>query len=307
MDSDAPGGRADDSPSPTVTDGSTEPNTAQSSDSPSAGDVDTASGPAGDVDTASDATAVDPGDDAAPAVDWSRRLRHLGEVLVVLLGAYLFAGVVVSALDPVVGEIAVVAAADNGLRLVQTAVQFLAIAAVSLWYANVVAVDRLVRRALPSGRSLALIAGGTVLLVAANVGINQGLSALGFESGENAAVTAGAGDPTYLLAMVVVSILLVGPAEELLFRGAIQGRLRQSWGPWPAILGATVLFGAIHAPAVSGTTGAVVGYLVTAAILGLLLGYLYERTDNIVVPAAIHGGNNAVVFGLLYLGEIGVL
>ena len=245
--------------------------------------------------------------DTADSVDWVRRLRHLGEAIAVLLGAYLFAGVIVSALAPVLSGIDAVAAADNGLRLVQTALQFLAIAAVSLWYANVVAVERFIRRALPHRRALALIAGGTVVLVAANVGINQALSALGFESGENAAVTAGAGDPTYLLAMVAISILLVGPAEELLFRGAIQGRLRQSWGPWPAIFGATVLFGAIHAPAVSGTTGAVAGYLVTAAILGLLLGYCYERTDNIVVPAAIHGGNNAVVFGLLYLGEVGVL
>lgn len=266
--------------------------------------ADTSVGDDGDVATdGTDGDAVTDGDHGG---DWPRRLRHLGEAFAVLLGAYLFAVIAVRALDPALASVAP-AADGNGRRIGRTVVQFLAIVAVSLWYADVVDAERLIGRAVPTARSVALILGGTVLLVVANVGVNRLLSAVGFESGENAAVTAGAGDPTYLLAMAVLSILLVGPAEELLFRGAIQGRLRASWGVWPAILGATVLFGAIHAPAVTGTTGAVVGYLITAGVLGLLLGYLYERTDNIVVPAAVHGGNNAVIFGLLYLAEVGVV
>jgi len=76
---------------------------------------------------------------------------------------------------------------------------------------------------------------------------------------------------------------------------------------WPAILAATALFGLVHAPAVSGGRAAVASAVVTATILGVLLGYLYERTENVVVPAVVHGVNNAVIFAGLYLGEIGVL
>jgi len=44
-----------------------------------------------------------------------------------------------------------------------------------------------------------------------------------------------------------------------------------------------------------------------AGVLGILLGYLYVKTDNIVVPAVIHGSYNATLFAGLYLGEIGLL
>jgi len=239
--------------------------------------------------------------------DWALRVRHFGEVLLVMIGAYLVAGLTVGALTPALESVGLISADGNDARLARTTIQFLAIAVVSLWFADLVDTDRLIAWAVPTARVLGVIAAGTVALLATNIGVNQLITRLGFESGDNVAVTAGAGDPTYLLAMVFISVLLVGPAEELLFRGVIQGRLRESWGPWPAILGATALFGVIHAPAVTGGTGAVITYITTASILGVLLGYLYERTGNIVVPAAIHGANNAAVFGILYLGEIGVM
>ena len=272
------------------------------SEQPTDGSRDASAASSPDEAAAADASATT--DDGS---DWRLRLRHFGEVILVMIGAYLFAGVSVSALTPALETLGVISADGNDARLARTTIQFLAIGVVSLWFADVVDTDRLIPYFIPNARILGVIAGGTVALLTTNIGVNQLITRLGFESGENVAITAGAGDPGYLLAMVVISVLLVGPAEELLFRGAIQGRLRESWGPWPAILGATVLFGVIHAPAVSGGTGAVIAYIVTAAILGVLLGYLYERTGNIVVPAAIHGANNAAVFGLLYLGEVGVV
>ncbi len=241
--------------------------------------------------------------DSAPKT----QLRHLGEVLVVMVGAYLFAGVSVGALGPALVSLELVSADGNDLRLAQTVIQFVAIGVVALWYTSVIDTDRLIRWAQPTARGLALIGGGVIMLVATNIGINQLLSTLGFASGENVAVTAGVGDPNYYLVMVVISLVFVGPAEELLFRGVVQGRLRESWGVWPAIIGATVLFGVIHIPAVSGGTGAILSYVLTAAVLGLVLGYLYERTGNIVVPAVIHGANNAFVFGFLYLAEAGIV
>ncbi|TQQ81250.1 CPBP family intramembrane metalloprotease [Halonotius terrestris] len=246
------------------------------------------------------AEARDATDDRGP------QLGHLAEAVGVLLGAYLFASIAVTALDPAVSGLDVIPGTDNDTGILRTAIQFVGLIVVVIWYDRFVR-EGLLRAVVPDRRAAALIGGGIVTLVAANYGISGLFSRLGFDSGTNAAVAAGAGDPTYFLVMVLISILLVGPAEELLFRGAVQGRLRDSWGAWPSILAATVLFGAVHAPAVSGGRAAVLSAVVIATILGVLLGYLYERTDNIVVPAVVHGVNNAVIFGGLYLREIGVL
>jgi len=242
----------------------------------------------------------------ADATDRQTQLGHLAETLFVLFGSFLFAWAVVRAIEPAVGGLTVIPGTNADAQILQTVVQFVAIAAVVSWYNRVVR-EGLIRAVVPDRRATLLIVGGILTLVATNYGITAMFDRLGFESGTNAAVAAGAGDPTYFLAMTVVSVFFVGPAEELLFRGAIQGRLRDSWGVWPAIIGATLLFGSIHVLAVSGGRGAVASYVLTAAILGVLLGYLYERTDNIVVPAVVHGVNNAVIFAWLYLGEIGVV
>jgi len=54
-------------------------------------------------------------------------------------------------------------------------------------------------------------------------------------------------DPVvYYAAMIVVSLLIVGPAEELLLRGVVQGGLRRSFDAAPAILIAALIFGALH-------------------------------------------------------------
>ena len=234
------------------------------------------------------------------------RIQHIGEAILVIVGAYLCASIAVTVLDPVltalVGDLA-----SNAVRVGRTVVQFAAMIAVVVGYGRLIDTERLIRAVVPSPRGVGLIVGGTVVLLVGNELVNELLQAAGYSPGANQAVLAGVGDPLYYLAMAVVSLLFVGPAEELLFRGAVQGRLRESWGAWPAILAATVLFGLIHIPAVSGGFGAQLSYALLAGVLGIVLGYLYEYADNIVVPAVTHGCYNAALFTLLYLGEIGAV
>jgi len=109
--------------------------------------------------------------------------------------------------------------------------------------------------------------------------------------------------PTLALALGVSSVLLIAPAEELLFRGAIQGLLKRAWGPWPAILAAGALFGSLHL--FGGASASTLAYVVIAFLLGSVLGVLYEYTENLVVPAAAHGLFNAVAFGIQYLSVTG--
>jgi membrane protease YdiL (CAAX protease family) len=153
---------------------------------------------------------------------------------------------------------------------------------------------------LPSGREALLIAGGVTTLLAAQFALLLGLAEIGIETGQNRAITADGRAPIYFLYMVPVSILVVGPAEELLFRGVVQGRVSQIAGPATGIGFASVLFGVIHYASVTGGLGGRVAYVAIAGLLGVLLGLLYERTGNVVVPALTHGLYNAVLFGIQY-------
>lgn len=111
-----------------------------------------------------------------------------------------------------------------------------------------------------------------------------------------------ASDPaTALLVLTVLSFLVIAPIEELLFRGVIQGRLREEYGPAKAIGGASAMFALMHLP---GLTGSLPGRLLTVAglfAISLVFGWLYERTETLVIPWVVHGLYNASLFGLLYV------
>lgn len=160
---------------------------------------------------------------------------------------------------------------------------------------------------MPEPRELALAGGSVLVLLVLQYSLLVGLSTFGVLPVENRAIDADAHAPAYFLAMVAVSILVVGPAEELLFRGAIQGLLKRAWGMWPALVAASLVFGLIHYNVGAGSVSARLAYVGIATLLGLLLGYLYEYSENLVVPALAHGGYNAVAFGFQYLESIGAL
>lgn len=114
------------------------------------------------------------------------------------------------------------------------------------------------------------------------------------------------GEPSAMAALAVLTVFVAAPAEEVLFRGAIQRRLRLSAGPWPSIAGASVLFLGIHLLNFSG--GSAAGLAVAfGTLLGvsLLLGYAYERSENLAVPILAHGAYNAIVAGVSVLALLG--
>jgi membrane protease YdiL (CAAX protease family) len=107
---------------------------------------------------------------------------------------------------------------------------------------------------------------------------------LGFER------TAGGPLPdAVMLSRVLILLVLVGPAEELVFRGAIQGSLGDRLGGWPAILIAATLFGFGHVSPWAVAPGDLL-WLVAQTGAGVVLGWVYHRTDNLVVTALTHGG-----------------
>ena len=110
-----------------------------------------------------------------------------------------------------------------------------------------------------------------------------------------------ASDPWVLLAFAALSVLVVAPAEELLFRGAVQGRLRRAFGPVAAVGGAGLLFAVLHVFNFGALNAGAAVALGVIFLAGALFGWAYERTGNLLVPMAIHGVYNAVLFGASYL------
>lgn len=123
----------------------------------------------------------------------------------------------------------------------------------------------------------------------------------GLNPGQNQLVRSVVDTPEALLVMIPVTIVLIGPGEELLFRGIIQGSLRERFGPVVAIGLASAIFASAH---FTSLTGPLDGRVITIALLfapTLVFATAYERTGNLVVPALIHGLYNATLFALQYL------
>jgi hypothetical protein len=127
------------------------------------------------------------------------------------------------------------------------------------------------------------------------------VSVLGVEAGSNQAAELGAENPEVLLLLIPASFLIIGPGEELLFRGVVQNRLRETFSAVPGIAIASAIFAAIHFVALSGGAGARLVSIVVLFFPSLVFGAVYEYTENLVVPALVHGAYNATLFTLLYV------
>lgn len=118
---------------------------------------------------------------------------------------------------------------------------------------------------------------------------------------QNRAAELGQQDPRVFLALLVLAVLVIGPGEELLFRGIIQSRLRETFSAPVGIGLATAIFAAAHVPALAGPTSGVALTVTLLFVPALVFAIVYEQTDNVVVPAVAHGAYNATLFGLAYV------
>jgi membrane protease YdiL (CAAX protease family) len=234
------------------------------------------------------------------------RARDLLRSLLLIVGAFLCAIAVVGLGSNALVGAGVVARGTLEFRVVAAVLQFVGFGVGVAGYLFITRDWDLVRIRTPTLRAVGLIAAGVVALVIAQLVIARLLTVLGIQVAQNQVVATGQQDPRYFLYMIPVAILLVGPFEELVFRGGVQGILRRTWGPWVAIVVASVLFGLVHWVALTGGSGSRVPYVTVAATLGLVLGYLYERSRNLVVPAVVHGLYNTVLFGVQYLSATGM-
>lgn len=141
----------------------------------------------------------------------------------------------------------------------------------------------------------------TFLLLAVNVIFGLVLTYLNLELAENAITQVSEISPVYLLYLIPIMLLVVGPMEELLFRGVLQGVLRKSYGLKISIIATSILFGLIHLPAVGGISQGGMLYVLTTIALSIILGYIYELKESLIIPMVAHGVYNSIlVVGLYY-------
>jgi uncharacterized protein len=130
--------------------------------------------------------------------------------------------------------------------------------------------------------------------------------------------------PWHLLAPVALTAFSVAIIEELFFRGAILGLLRQSFSPIPAAVLVSMLFSIVHflKPAPEQTNAVhwysgfqllprtfwqfsdpllVAGGFVTIGILGLILAHATIRTSSLWLAIGIHSG---LIFGKMGLNKL---
>jgi membrane protease YdiL (CAAX protease family) len=154
---------------------------------------------------------------------------------------------------------------------------------------------------VPSLRDAGAVVVGYVVAIGVAFAGTVAVSVTGVQTGSNQAAEIGMENPEVLLVLIPASFLIIGPGEELLFRGVVQNRLRETFDVAPGIAIASAIFAAVHFLALTGGTG---GRLVAIVVLffpSLVFGAVYEYTENLVVPALVHGAYNATLFTLLYV------
>lgn len=217
-----------------------------------------------------------------------------GILVAFLVGGALVAGLWVTggepALTPLVGSV-----------FVATAVGFVGTGAAYLRLRGR-SIRTFVPLDLPGLRDVAWAAGGYV--AALGLVFVAGILLTAFQAQPettNQAAELGMENPVFLLWLVPLSLFVIAPAEEFLFRGVVQGRLREAFDAPVAIFLAAALFALIHFTSLTGAAGA---RLVAIAVLffpSLVFGVAYERTKNLLVPILIHGSYNATLVLLVYV------
>jgi len=190
----------------------------------------------------------------------------------------------------------VVAFVLSELGFVAAALAFLYATGRGLGYLDAGLLDR---------RAVGFVVAGTVGLFAFRLVAILAAQALGLPlAGNSVTQLAEEGLLETLLVLVPLSILVVGPAEELLFRGVVQRYLSEELSVFGAVALASVLFALVHVPTTFVATPDPLAVGVTLTILfglSMLLGYLYVWTENLLVPILVHGFYDALLFALAYV------
>jgi len=97
----------------------------------------------------------------------------------------------------------------------------------------------------------------------------------------------------HLLRDVIYMVFFVALGEELLFRALIQRNLSFAFGTTIGLVSASFMFAVMH------LTWRSVPKLFFVFFGGMVLGYLYYKTESLTAPIIVHGVGNILLVGVL--------
>jgi hypothetical protein len=187
----------------------------------------------------------------------------------------------------------------------------IAIGLIGVAYHRVRPVTVHVPRWLPTLRESGWIVAGIVISFVAAILIAIGMQVLNAVPPTNFSAAAAAERPVLVYGLSIVGALfIIGPIEEYFYRGIVQGRLREQMGPVPAIGIVSVGFALGHVPSywIGGSELLSLGVffaLLSIAVASVILGAIYERTQNLVVVIVIHSLINGISFSVALVAALG--
>jgi membrane protease YdiL (CAAX protease family) len=101
--------------------------------------------------------------------------------------------------------------------------------------------------------------------------------------------------PFFVLQLVVgipIWLLIMSPFQEFFFRGWLQPRFEKSLGGWPGLIVTSIAFAVWHLcpPFEQAQVVPIMSLfgMVFTTVMGLVFGYIFHRTGNIVAPWLAH-------------------
>lgn len=102
------------------------------------------------------------------------------------------------------------------------------------------------------------------------------------------------------LILAFVSLVVIPPvAEEIMMRGFLYGSLKSRLPQYAAVIITSIIFAGAHLD--EGNGGLLWTAFVQFFFLSLVLIYLREKTDSLWASITLHGFNNFIAFGTLFL------
>jgi len=154
----------------------------------------------------------------------------------------------------------------------------------------------------PTRTDLGYAIGGSLTAIGLIVALGGLLLALDLPVASNEVIVLIGDDTTLLLALIPLILLFNAPVEEFVFRNIVQKRLYGAYGRRGAILLASVIFTLIHAPVFLHPQP--IGTILSLVIIFLgscVFGYVYAKTDNLLVPTVVHAAVNVFQVAGLYV------
>jgi len=90
----------------------------------------------------------------------------------------------------------------------------------------------------------------------------------------------------------VMTVLLAPVLEEIVFRGLLFTRMAAKWGITTGVIVSSLLFGILHFE-----------FLVGAFVIGVVVCVIYVRSKTLLIPMAIHGVYNLLIWLITVLSQ----